>query len=788
MNGLSSSEAAERLARAGANEITREEGPHPWRLLAAQFSSPLIWLLLGSCTVAAALGELVDALAIAAIVVLNSLVGFVQEYRSERTLLALRALSAPRARVLRDGVTQSVSAREVVQEDVLALEAGDIVPADARLVEAHALTVNEAALTGESAAVEKAITAVAPEAPLAERTDCVFAGTAVATGRAFAVVFAVGMQTELGKIARLLASAQEPQTPLERKLAQLSRLLLWVCLAVVTVVALLGYLRGTKPVVLLLSSISLAVAAVPEGLPAIVTIALAVGVQRMARRQALVRRLKAVETLGTTTVICTDKTGTLTSGVMTVRELHGDRRATLTAAVSCCDADLAAGTGDAMELALLREGEKLGLSMHTIEAQNPRRLELPFDSTRKRMSVLRADGLLYVKGAPDVLLPLCTEGTQGIAERMAEMASRGLRVLGVAVGRTEREVALSFVGLIGLADPPRPEAAQAVAQARLAGIRTVMITGDHASTARAIAAEMGILRPGDDASETVHARVTAEDKLSIVRGWKARGQVVAMTGDGVNDAPALKEAHIGIAMGKTGTEVTREAADLVLLDDNFATIVAAVQEGRGIYENIRKTLLYMLNGNTAELMVMLGAALLAFPVPLGPLNLLWINLVTDGLPALALVMDPIDPELLNRPPRNPREPLVLRSDVIQLLLLALLEAGVTLAAFRWGLRNGESAARDFAFSTLIYSELFRAFGARSPDKTLWELGAFSNLILLVVITVSAGLQVVLHAVPFTRQLMALEPFSLQMTLSALLLGLIPVTVMELSKLLRRRLR
>ncbi|MFZ5481143.1 MAG: cation-translocating P-type ATPase [Myxococcota bacterium] len=786
--GLSAAEATRRLAESGPNEIRREASTPPWRILARQFASPVIALLAVAAGIAFALGETADAVAILTIVVLNGLVGFFQEYRAEKAVLALRAMTAPRARVLREGHAVVVPAREVVPGDVLLLEAGDLVAADAQLLEAHALGVNEAPLTGESVPVEKDATPLSDDVPLADRKDRVYSGTAVVAGTGTAEVFATGMETQLGHIAHLLTTAEEQQTPLQARLEVVSRTLIKLCLVIVALVAVLGFVQGQGWLDVLLSSVSLAVAAVPEGLPAVVTIALAVGVQRMAGRNVLVRRLPAVETLGSATVVCTDKTGTLTTGHMTVRELWGpDHARLLHAAAANNDADLAAGTGDPTELALLQAAHARGIERDAIEREAPRVAVNPFDSERKRMSIRRADGVLYVKGAPDLTIPLCVAGAEGATEANTEMAARGLRVLAVATAKGEAEERLTLLGLVGIADPPRTEAIEAVAQARAAGITTVMITGDHPVTAQAIAREMGILRPGEPAEERVHARVTPEDKLRIVRAWKAKGAVVAMTGDGVNDAPALREAHIGIAMGRGGTEVTREAADMVLSDDNFASIVAAVREGRGIFDNIRKTLVYLLSGNAGELLVMLGAAVAGLPLPLLPIQLLWINLVTDGLPALALVVDPVEADVLARSPRRPEEPMLGRPEWRTVAVTGLLQATVTLAVFAWVLRDeGLAEARNMAFTTLVFGELFRAFASRSPTKMLWEVGALSNVRLLGVVAFSGALQLAMHHVPVAQALFGLTPISLRDCLVSIGLGLVPVTLLELSKLYGRK--
>jgi P-type Ca2+ transporter type 2C len=789
--GLASSEAVRRRHESGPNEIPRAAETPWWLVLARQFNSPVIWLLIGACAIAIALGEAADAIAIATIVVLNGLVGFFQEHRAERAILALRSMTAPRARVLRDGRSSMLPATEIVVGDVLLLEAGDIVAADARLLTAHALSTNEAALTGESLPVEKSIEAAPDDAPLAERHDLVFMGTAVARGTAIAEVIATGSRTELGRIAHLLETVEETETPLQRRLAGVSRVLLNLCLGIVAVVAVAGVLRGWPALTVLLSAVSLAVAAVPEGLPAIVTIALAIGVQRMAARHVLIRRLPAVETLGCATVICTDKTGTLTTGVMTVRELWGrQHEAVLFAAAACSDADLhedeRTGIGDPTEIAILVAAAARGIRRADIEVAHPRLRVRPFDTDRKRMSVARADGRLYVKGAVEVILPLCREGVEEATDANADMASRGLRVLAVAIGHDADERDLTLLGLIGIADPPRTEAIEAVAAARAAGITTVMITGDHPVTARAIARELGIVLPHESAQDLVHARATPEDKLTIVRRWKSRGAVVAMTGDGVNDAPALREAHIGIAMGRAGTEVTREASDMILTDDNFASIMAAVQEGRGIFDNIRKTLVYLLAGNTGELLTMLVAALVGLPLPLLPLHLLWINIVTDGLPALTLVMDPADEDVLSKPPRQPNEPMLGRAQWHFIAMTGVLEAATTLAIFTWALTWRDlTEARSLAFATLVFAELFRAFAARSTTRTFWEVGAFTNLRLLGAISVSVVIQIAIHYLPATQRFFQIGTLPLTDGLLALAVGLCPVTIIELRKLARR---
>lgn len=790
-NGLTSQEAERILSEAGANELTREPTKPAWHLLLAQLNSPVIWLLLVACLVSAVLGEITNAVAIGTIVIINAFVGFFQEYRAEQAMLALRSMTAPRARVVRDGRMLVMAASGVVPGDVLVLEAGDIVAADALLIEAIVLSTMEAALTGESMPVSKSTLTSAPGAPLAERSDYVFSGTSVVTGTGYAQVTATGMHTELGRIANLLASAQEESTPLQMRLAALSRRLMVICIGIVIAVALLGWRQGLDSLDVLLSAISLAVAAVPEGLPAIVTIALAVGMQRMAARHALLRRLTAAETLGCATVICTDKTGTLTTGVMVVREIWGaNHRQVLDAATACCDAELSqderSGVGDPTEVAIVLAAAERGIKREQIETARPRCSVHPFDANRKRMSIFRSDETLYVKGAVESIAGQASVIPDGALDTASDMAARGLRVLAIAVGGEDRESELELIGLLGLADPPRTEAIKAIALASTAGIRTVMITGDHKLTALAIARELGILQPGQAPDAVVHARATPEDKLRIVREWKARGAIVAMTGDGVNDAPALREAHIGIAMGKTGTEVTREAADIVLADDNFATIIAAVEEGRSIFDNIRKAVAYLLAGNVGELAVVFIAAAIGYPPILLPLHLLWINLVTDGVPALALVTDRNSDSTMNRPPRPATEQIIGAREWRRILFAGALQAITTLTIFIWALESRNlDQARNLAFTVLVFGELLRAFSARDPDRPFWEIGLLSNMKLLVIVLLSVMIQLGIHHVHATQALFSIGPLNLSDCALSLAAGAIPLAVLELEKICRR---
>ncbi|MBC7541661.1 MAG: HAD-IC family P-type ATPase, partial [Candidatus Sericytochromatia bacterium] len=737
--------AAARLATAGPNTVHTQPPPGPLALLVAQFNSLIVWILCGAALVSGLLGEWLDLTAILAIVVLNALVGFYQEYQAGGAIAALQKLTSPQARVRRDGAIRLIPAAEVVPGDLIVLEAGDLVPADARLIVAASLRCVESALTGESEPADKRPDDLSEaDLPLGDRVNMVYTGTSVATGTGQALVVATGMDTEVGHIAGLIEGAEQTtETPLQQRLEAFSKHLVWVSLGIVAVVFVLGWIRGLPTLALFLTAVSLAVAAIPEGLPAVTTVALAAGVQRMARRKALVRHLPAVENLGATSVICSDKTGTLTMGEMTVRVLAvADHALTITGlgyapageildgssppagAVAehvrdlltilavCNDAHLVEKdgawtvSGDPTEGALLAAAVRGGLNLADVAATLPRVGEFPFDSDRKRMTVIAttSDGRrVFVKGAPDVMLPLCVsiraEGgirpltdadREKIHAQVAAMGDQALRVLGGAwrdltaadtvATPAAVEQGLVFAGLAGLYDPPRPEAKDAVARCQAAAIQTVMITGDHVQTALAVGRDLGMVTADsqamtgqeldalDDAALklrvahiTVYARVTAQHKLRIVRAWQANGGVVVMTGDGVNDAPAIRGADVGVAMGITGTEVTKAAADLIITDDNFATIVAAVEAGRGIYGNIRKTLQYLLSGNLAEVLVIAVAVMVGLPMPLVPIQLLWINLVTDGLPALAMATDPLEPGLMSEPPRSRTERLTDRS-------------------------------------------------------------------------------------------------------------------------------
>ena len=870
--GLSSAEAARRLAADGPNELKEGRRISAVQIFLGQFKSLIIWILIVAGVVSGVLGEGVDAVAILAIVVLNAIIGFYQEFNAEKSIAALKKMTAPQAKVQRDGQVTSIPAAGIVVGDILALEAGDLVAADARLLTAASLKCIESALTGESEAVTKQPATLGQgDIPLGDRENMIFMGTSVAAGTGQAVVVATAMKTELGRIAGLIEEAGADEgTPLQQKLDSFGRILVWGSLGIVALLFGLGLLRGTKPFELFMTSVSLAVAAVPEGLPAVVTVALSLGVLRMARRRALVRRLPAVETLGSTTVICTDKTGTLTVGEMTVRALYvagqsyevtgegygpdGEVRfegrkaeashaapllELATVLLACNNAHLVQedGTwktvGDPTEGALLAGGRKAGGDRERIGKELPKHHEIPFDSDRKRSTVLRKmpGGHLraFINGAPDVLLERCTrlytsagvrpmtdEDRQTIVAQNTALAQQSLRVLGSAwrdldhapaadlnAETVERD--LVFVGLTGMYDPPRQEAKEAVAKCHAAGIRVVMITGDHPHTATAIAREIGIASAEDVAIAgveldkmtedelrqratkiAVYARVTAEHKLRIVRAWKANDAVVAMTGDGVNDAPAIKGADIGIAMGRSGTEVTKQASDMIITDDNFTSIVAAVEEGRGIYDNIRKTLQYLLAGNTGELLLMTVCVVIGLPTPLLPIHLLWINLVTDGLPALCLATDPIDSDVMKQPPRARHERITDGGFLRTMFLTGALTAGVSFAVYLYALKfETPEMARTHAFAALVFAELLRSFGARSDTRPIWRMNFLSNLNLLAVVAISFSLQVWSHHNAMLAKFLKTSLMSFSDCLMLLAVSTVPLLVIEARKVFIR---
>ncbi len=830
LSGLSRAESATRLLQFGPNVFAEEK--RGWALLRflSHFKSPVVLILVGAVLLSLFLGEIIDASVIGAILLLNAVVGYLQEVKAESAVAALKQRTVPHARVLRDGVGVAVNTQDICPGDILVLEAGDFVAADARLFIAHQLACDESVLTGESLPVEKQTEVVPQETPLGDRHDMVFGGTSVVKGSGRAVVVATGMQTEMGGIAGLITAAKTHATPLEKRMQLVSTRLVLFCLGVIAVVFALGLYHQNKFIDVLLGAVSLAVAAIPEGLPAVVTLALALAVRRMVGRNAIVRQLAAVETLGSTHVICTDKTGTLTTGKMRVSDVWIDGRLSLSpnqelleAGILCSNASLSVEgvpTGDPTEVALLILARDHGIDLHATTVNHPRLFEWAFDSERKRMGVAVGKGdktMLYVKGAPESVIELCkldaAMKTQ-IEEAIQMLSSQGKRLLAVASreitkqsfsSSTSLEQDLQFLGLVALADPARPEAKLAVAACQKAGIVVVMITGDHPITAKAIAKELGLVSADFDGvlsgtdldrlsdielsqqvtRTAVYARVTPAQKIRIVRAWKAHDKVVAMTGDGVNDAPAIKEASIGIAMGRSGTEVARQASSMILADDNFATIVAAVEEGRAVHGNIRRTIKYLLSGNFGEILVMLGAAVMGLPIPLFPIHLLWINLVTDGIPALALASEPVPKNYLESSERSSLDSFRGFSFYREIIFTGFVTGLLTLIIYWYALKNSsEAVARTHAFSFLVFEELFRSFACRSETKIFWQTGVRANLALLIAVILPVSFQLVLHHFPLFHGIFKIVALDLQECLVLMGLALIPVTILEMKKILR----
>jgi Ca2+-transporting ATPase len=843
--GLAAAAASSRLAQSGPNVLQETGRRHPLVMLASQFTDFMIVVLIAAAVIAGFIGEPQDTIAIVVIVFLNGIIGFVQEYRAERAMAALKQMASPQARVIRDGQPGIVDATELVPGDLVELEAGNIVPADLRLTELASLKVDESALTGESQAVEKQL-AVLQEAdlPLGDRFNLAYKGTVVTYGRARGLVVATGMQTELGKIAALL-SGESGKTPLQKRLARFGQHLALVVLAICAIIFVAGFLRGEPPMVMLLTAVSLAVAAIPEALPAVVTISLALGAARMVRQNALIRRLPAVETLGSVTYICSDKTGTLTLNQMQVDCVWaaGETRPALGSAdgapwrelgmamVLCNDAVAdAAGklSGDPTETALLEAAQAAGFSKSEWENTLPRQAELPFDSERARMSTLHRDGegvLMLVKGAPEGVLSRCIDqlAAGGVAaidqaalhNEAEQLAAQGLRVLAFALKRLPQlpdmldadalETGLTFIGLAGLIDPPRPEAAESVAACKAAGIIPVMITGDHPATARAIASRLGIIDDGGKVlggselaqlsledfereveSVRVYARINPEQKIKIVRALQDKGEFVAMTGDGVNDAPALKMADIGVAMGRGGTDVAREAAHMTLLDDNFATIVHAVREGRRIFDNIRKFVKYTMTSNSGEIWTIFLAPFLGLPIPLLPIHILWINLVTDGLPGLALAGERAEPRVMQRPPRPPKESIFAHGMWQHILWVGLLMGGVSLLTQAWAIHTGSAHWQSMVFTVLTLSQLGHVLAIRSERESLFAQGVLSNRMLIAAVLLTFALQMAVLYVPWLNPIFRTEPLSLGELAACLALSSVVFFGVEIEKALVRR--
>ncbi len=845
--GLDTAEVERRLARHGRNEIREQRRRPSWRMLLDQFSDFMILVLIAAAVVSGFVGEVEDSIAIVVIVALNGVIGFVQEYRAERAVAALKLLAAPSATVRRGAEPKTMTAAELVPGDIVLLEAGNVVPADLRLLETVQLKVDEAALTGESVPTEKRTAALSRgDLAVGDRVNMAYKGTVITYGRGSGVVVATGMETELGNIAALLGNEAGGKTPLQKRLTRFGQRLALACIAICVIVFTVGLLRGEALVLMFLTAVSLAVAAIPEALPAVVTISLALGARRMVRKNALIRRLPAVETLGSVTYICSDKTGTLTENKMHVEQIYagaelpdapapaagGEPLDLLYRALALSNDATRTSSGeligDPTETALYLAAAAADWDKATLQADAPRVAEIPFDSERKRMTTVHrmADGVVaFTKGAPEAVLARCHQAlgrsgsvplqTDAVLAEAERMAAAGLRVLAFAFRRWPElpramtaehvESGLTFLGLVGLLDPPRPEARAAVSLCRSAGITPVMITGDHPATARAVATRLGIIAEGaavmtglqlavlspEELGERVrhmrvYARVAPEQKIKIVRALQDNGEFVAMTGDGVNDAPALKRADIGVAMGITGTDVAREAAHMILLDDNFATIVSAVGEGRRIFDNVRKFIRYTLTSNSGEIWTIFLAPFLGLPIPLLPIHILWINLVTDGLPGLALAVEPAEHGIMERPPRPPRESVFAHGMWQHIVVIGLLMGGVSLFTQAWAYYTGSAHWQTMVFTVLALSQMGHVLAIRSERDSLFRQGLSSNLPLLGAALLTVALQLATIYAPGANQLFKTVPLSAGELIACLGLSAVVFVAVEIEKLLVRR--
>lgn len=840
--GLSSQEAEKRLQSFGRNELDVKKKESIVKKVIGQLEDPMIIVLLIAAFlsyVSSGFKDWTDSVIILLIVVINAIISISQENNANKSLEALQKMSAPLAKVIRNKKMEHIETAMLVPGDIIELEAGDLVPADVRILSAANLKADESAMTGESVPVnKKALEGLPDDTVLADRKNMLISSTVITNGRATCVVTNTGMNTEVGRIANMLISEDNNTTPLQRKMAEISKLLSIICLGICILMFVVGILYSRPILEIFMMAVSLGVAAIPEGLAAIVTIVLALGVQGLVKRHAIVKKLPAVETLGAASVICSDKTGTLTQNKMTVVEtfVYGNvtQEQLLAIGALCNDSKLTVDgsefrvTGDPTETAFVSKAYEEKLDKNELETSLPRVAEIPFDSERKLMSTIHKTEQGYrvmVKGAPDVLLNRCTIGeadAQKIAAKNADMASNALRVLGVAykditeipeeLFSEDIENQLTFVGLVGMIDPPRQEVKEAVAQCYDAGIRPVMITGDHKLTAVAIAKELAIFRSGDlamtgveldmmpqevleeeVAKYSVYARVSPEHKMRIVKAWQANGMVVAMTGDGVNDAPALKVADIGCAMGITGTDVAKGAADMILTDDNFATIVHAVEQGRGIFSNIKKSIQYLLSCNIGEIITIFVATALNFhQMPLVAIQLLWLNLVTDSLPALALGMEPVEPGVMKQKPRDSRKSIFADGFAASMIFYGVLVGVITLAAYWLGeyvLSNpniADGTANTMAFATLVFGELTRAFAVRSETRSIFSIGVFSNSAMNKAFSVSLALQLAVLFIPFLQEIFKVQSLTGMEWLIVILLSLVPLIVSEITKAFRSK--
>ena len=847
LQGISAANAQKLLLEHGPNELTEKKRKTLFMMFLDQFKDFMILVLIAAAIIAGVIGDASDTIAIIVIVVLNAVIGFVQEYRAEKAMALLRKMAAQYALVIRDGNPVNIPAAQLVPGDLVILEAGKIVPADMRLIDTAQLKVEEAALTGESLPVEKHNKPLHDEhLPIGDRKNMAYKGTIVSYGRGRGMVTATGMATELGKIATMLQEEKEVKTPLQKRLAAFGQKLALAVLAICAIVFGVGVLRGEEPLLMVLTAISLAVAAIPEALPAVITISLALGAKKMVRQNALIRKLTAVETLGSVTYICSDKTGTLTLNKMTVEEVYvngkvlmakdlerGMNKDLFTALAVSNDAEGDASgkvIGDPTEVALYVIAKNEGFDKKVLEQDLPRVAEIPFDSDRKCMTTFHRgrDGkfVSFTKGAIDVLLDksasiLTDEGLKTvdageIRSVNERMSADGLRVLGIAMRTWDElpnnmspehvEAGITILGLVGMMDPPREEAKEAVHLCKTAGIRPVMITGDHPLTATTIAKRLGILEHDSRAVITgreldqlsveefvervehirVYARVAPEQKLKIVKALQDRGQFVAMTGDGVNDAPALKRADIGVAMGVTGTDVSKEASHMVLLDDNFATIVKAVKEGRRIFDNIRKFIKYTMTSNSGEIWTIFLAPFLGLPIPLLPIHILWINLVTDGLPGLALAAEPAEKGIMERPPRHPKESIFANGLGLHIIWVGLLMGAVSLFTQAWSLKTGHAHWQTMVFTVLCLSQMGHVLAIRSERESVFTQGFFSNKPLVGAFLLTFVLQMATIYVPQLNAIFKTEPLTLNELMFTLALSSVVFFAVEFEKLIKRR--